>query len=148
MREPNRIVPKIGAEHYKTYQLLAPINRNFRDGTCEEAGCLAHQYGWRTRIDETTELGQRQAYYIRKQSGRHFTEEREAGITVFSFTAGQPCFTQHKVSLEREPLYLVKDGDFRGNPRGTAARRHSRPEYWVEDFAEHQQSISDAIEKG
>lgn len=143
-----RIIPQLGAEQYKTYQLLAPVPTHFRPGTCEQADCHAYRYGWVTRVDESTELGQRQAHYIRRQSGRSFTEEREAGLAVFRFPAGQPCFRRHQISLEREPLYLVKDGDFRGNPRGTAPRRHVRAADWQEDFAEHQQNIASAIEKG
>ena len=70
------------------------------------------------------------------------------GLTEFTFEAGQTCFVEHRVPLEREPLYVVRDGDWRGNPRGTAPRIHTRPDDWVDDFAEHQQRLADRFEQG
>jgi hypothetical protein len=51
------------------------------------------------------------------------------------------------VPLERQPLLIVRDGDWRGNPTGRR-RLHTKPEHWVEDFKEHQGKINDAIERG
>jgi hypothetical protein len=72
------------------------------------------------------------------------------GHVYLVFTAGQPCFQykQHRIQVGREPLYIVRDGDHRGNPRGTRARQHLNPATWVEDFATHQQAIADEIKKG
>jgi hypothetical protein len=50
--------------------------------------------------------------------------------------------------LDRAPLYVVRDGDHRGNPRGTRDRLHQNPGNWVDDFATHQQAIADEIKKG
>lgn len=140
----NRIQPQMPAHAYTTYEILAPAATHFRVGTCDEAGCLAQRHGWTTTVDETTDLGARQAHYIRRQSGRRFVESREAGLTVFTFEAGQKCFATHKVNLERPELYVVRGGDFRGNPRGEV-RRHSRPDSWVNDFAEHQDRIARVV---
>jgi hypothetical protein len=52
------------------------------------------------------------------------------------------------VRIDKPPLFLVRDGDWRGNPRRTRARQHLNPGNWVEDFATHQQAIADEIEKG
>lgn len=132
----------VGPVHaYKTYQIVSPLSTHFRDGTCDEAGCLAQRYGWKTPVDESTEFGQRQAYYIRAQSGRRFTEERTAaGLTEFTFEAGQKCFATHKIPLERPELYVVRGGDFRGNPTGEV--RHHTPDSWTNDFGEHQDRIA------
>lgn len=146
--QPFRIDPKLGPEAYKTYQLLAPKSTHTRSGSCMEAECAAHQHGWQTTINESTALGQQQAHYIRKQSGRAFKETNENGFTTFVFEAGQKCFAEHRISLEREPLFLVKGGDYRGNPLGTRPRQHANPADWVEDFAEHQQGLADTIDKG
>jgi hypothetical protein len=85
-----------------------------------------------------------------RSSGRPFKELKEPGKVTFVFEPGTPCFraSVHKLPLEREPLYVVKDGDWRGNPRGTRPRRHARAEYWVEDFAEHQQGLADKMQEG
>jgi hypothetical protein len=45
-------------------------------------------------------------------------------------------------------VYRVKGGDFRGNPLRTPTRTVNRPELWVEEFAENQDRIKQAIEKG
>lgn len=148
MRQPNRIQPALPAAAMKTYALVAPLASHWRPARCEEVDCANQAAGWRTVIDEATELGQAQAYYVRAQSGRRFVETREAGLTVFTFEPGQRCFAAHQAPLEREPTYLVKGGDWRGNPRGTPLRQHARPQDWVEDFAEHQQQLADRLERG
>ncbi|WP_431897926.1 hypothetical protein [Nonomuraea sp. bgisy101] len=149
MRRLNRIIPVVPAQAYKTYQVVSPRSTHWRPATCEEAACGAYERGWKTLIDETTERGQQQAHYIRKLSGRRFREDKHVeGLTAFVFEPGQKCFGQHEVPLERPPLYFVKGGDFRGNPLGTPPRQHRRGGDWVEDFAEHQDRLNRAIEKG
>ena len=145
MRPLNRVEPKGPAHVYKTYQIVSPLSTHWRDGTCEEAGCKGYEFGWQTAVDEATDLGARQAHYIRRQSGRRFTERRtEIGLTAFVFEPGQTCFATHKVPLERPELYVVRGGDWRGNPRGDV-RRHSSPDAWVDDFATHQDRIDRVI---
>jgi len=140
-----RITPQAPPQFYKTYQIVSPISTHYRTGTCEEFGCLAHQHGWQTGVDESTELGQRQAHYIRALSGRRFVERRtEIGLTAFTFEAGQKCFAEHKVPLDRPELYVVRGGDFRGNPRNEV-RKHSGADSWVNDFAEHQDRIARVV---
>ncbi|KUN03143.1 hypothetical protein AQI95_24610 [Streptomyces yokosukanensis] len=147
----NRAEPTMPAEAYKTYAIVAPKSTHWVDATCAEVECAHHLYGWQSVIDESTELGQRQAHYIRKQAGRRFTEERrEGGLTAFVFEAGQVCFNaaKHQRRLDRPELYIVRDGDHRGNPRGTAPRQHVKAADWVDDFAEHQQALADEHQKG
>jgi len=144
----NRISPQLPVEAVKTYSVLQPIPTHFRTGSCAEARCPNMQYGWRSTIDERYDLGRAQAHYIRKESGRRFTEIlAPSGLTEFTFQAGQTCFAQHSISLDREPLYIVRGGDWRGNPRGET-RRHVNGAEWVEDFAEHQQTLADRLAQG
>lgn len=144
-----RIDPSLPAAAYKTYQIVSPISTHFRPATCDEVSCPNQANGWRTAVDETADLGQGQAHYIRKDSGRRFAEHRDsAGLTVFEFAPGQQCFAEHKLSLERPERYLVRGGDHRGNPLRVQPVVHTKPEFWVEDFAGHQQYIADQIEKG
>lgn len=145
----NRLPPALPAQHMKTYGLIAPQSTHFRDATCEEVNCPNLIHGWQTFVDEATDLGQRQAYAIRSLLRMNYTEAPGvAGGTVFTFPPGQQCFEQHRVPLEREPLYVVRDGDWRGNPRGTPVRQHDKPEHWVEDFGEHQDGIARVRERG
>jgi len=144
-----RIEPNMPVTAYKTYRILSPQQTHFRPATCAEAGCTAYLHGWQSTIDETTVLGQQQAHYIRKQSGRSFTEERlPNGLTQFTFEAGQRCFAgDHQVRLDRPELYLVRGGDWRGNPTGEK-RQHANAADWIEDFGEHQQRLADEMRKG
>lgn len=150
MHEPFRIAPKLGAELMKSYEIRAPRETHFRVGTCEEAECEAYRHGWRTAVDVGTELGARQAFYIRNTSGRRFTEARSEsdGRIMFTFEPGQKCFREHPIPLEREPLYIVRDGDHRGNPHRTEARVHASAADWVDDFATHQSALAERIERG
>lgn len=144
-----RITPGLPASDYRTYALLSPRPTHFRSASCAEAECTAMQNGWQSIVDTSTDLGRRQAEYIRTEAGRRYSEHRdEHGRAVFTFEAGQRCFAQHRVSLDRAPLYVVRDGDWRGNPRGTAPRIHSSAEDWVDDFATHQDRLSRLIERG
>lgn len=148
--EGMRIPPALPTHHMQSYQIVAPISTHFRSATCAEADCPPYLNGWRTTVDESTDLGQAQAHYIRRESRRKFVEHRDpAGLTVFEFEAGQACFAadQHKVRIERPELFFRRGGDWRGNPTGERYQHH-RPEFWVEDFAEHQQKIADRIQQG
>ena len=153
----NRIDPVGPVQAYKTYEIASPIATHYRDGTCEEAGCLAHQHGWSSTPDpakilqklphltsaQAVAMAEQQAHYIRKLSGRRFTERlAESGLAEFTFEAGQQCFETHKVPLERPEFYVVRDGDWRqlGRPQ-----MHSGPDAWVNDFAEHQDRIARVV---
>lgn len=147
----NRITPALPADAMTTYRIARPKGTHWRPARCAEVDCAPYLHGWRTVIDESTEQGQAQAHYIRNVAGRGFTEARdEAGLTVFTFAAGQACFAahQHRAPLDREPLYVVRGGDWRGNPRGTQPRVHTRPEDWVDDFATHQITLADRLAQG
>lgn len=149
MRPLNRITPNAPAAAYKTYAISSPVATHFRPGTCDDVDCQAQANGWCTTVDETTDLGQKQAHYIRKLSGRKFIEHRElAGLTVFTFEAGQRCFAAHRVSLQRPENFYVLGGDYRGNPLGIDPYRHSRAEFWVEDMQESLDVVRTRRERG
>jgi hypothetical protein len=132
MGEPFRLPPQGPVQAYQTFSVRSRPDRAVRT-VCEQVACPAWRDGWESVIDEGTGLGKAQAAYIRSQSGRTFREMRtEAGLTVFRFESGQRCFADHKT---RPELYLVRDGDFRGNPTGRV-RRHERPQDWVENVQE------------
>lgn len=130
----------------KTYSIHAPKATHFRPASCLEVECAGMENGWASLIDEATELGQRQAHYIRKLSGRKFTEQRmDDGKTLFTFEAGQTCFTPHQVPLGKPELFIVRDGDYR---QYGAGRLHANAEDWADDFATHQDKFATAIERG
>ena len=143
-----RIQPLMGPESYKTYEMRSPLSTHFRPATCAEANCTYYRDGFQVRVEGLAP----KVLHAVQNSGRKYTVQKIAeGETYLAFEAGQLCLraSLHRVRIEdRPPLYVVRDGDWRGNPRGTKARLHQRPEDWVEDFATHQQAIADEIEKG
>ena len=145
MRPLMRIVPHAPPEAYKTYQVVSPKETHMRPATCEEVDCGAFLRGWGTVIDVASELGQKQADYIRKSSGRVYTEDREGSMITFTFSPGQSCFGSHTTHNGRPEIYVVRGGDWRGYGE---SRRHSRAEDWVDDFRNHQQSIVDRQQRG
>lgn len=151
MGEPFRAAePKLPVTAYKTYEIAAPRSTHFRAATCAEADCRYHVNGWQTAVDESTDLGKQQAYYIRNQSGRRYSEDRNLtpGLTLFTFEPGQTCFAadRHVVPLDRPALFLVRGGDWRGNPTGELVRRSA--DDWVDDFATHQDKLATELQKG
>lgn len=150
MGQPFRIEPAAPATAYQTYALKRIPGVHTRPARCEEVDCAAYQHGWITRVDISTELGRRQLEYIKKVSGRRWrdvTGLRTPHILELMFEAGQQCFAQHQVSTEREPLYIVRGGDHRGNPTGMQ-RRHTRAQDWVEDMGEHLDRVREDKQRG
>lgn len=140
--------PAIG---YRTFGYRRPLATHWRPATCAEVECPHYLHGWMTPADERTDLGIAQAYYIRHKSGRGYREHRdEIGRTIFVFAPGQRCFRsdQHRLPIiERPALWIVRDGDWRGNPTGWS-RTHIRGEHWVEEWAEHQDRLRTRQQRG
>jgi hypothetical protein len=149
MRELFRVPTNAPVTAFKTYALSLPKQTHYRKATCQEVDCEAYANGWVTKIDVTTDLGQRQARYIKDHSGRTYQDVSRIDLPIreFVFPPGQQCFADHQVPLERDPIFIVRDGDWRGNPTGRRMQ-HSKAQDWIDDFGEHQQNIADAKEKG
>lgn len=139
--------PKMGPESYKTYSIHAPLSSHFRPATCAEINCPHYVHGWRTRVEGLPA----ELLHAARNSGRHYREVKLAeGETWLEFPAGQRCFqaTEHRTRIDKPELFIVRDGDWRGNPRGTKGRQHLNPALWQEDLAEHQQTLADAQARG
>lgn len=143
------IQPNMRPGDYMTYRVVCPKVSHFGPATCEDVECVNYLNGWASMIDEGSELGRKQAHYIRSSSGRSFTESRTPeGLTQFTFRPNQPCFKEHVYRNELPPIFRVQGGDFRGNPLGIRPVTHKRPEDWVEDFALHQDKVKTILERG
>lgn len=121
--------------HYmKTYGLFRkPVAP--RKATCEEAECADYINGWSCKLQgDDHRVG-----VIRRSSYRFEEFMTLDGIVEFVFAPGQPCFHKdsHTIIPEFRELFIVRDGDQRGNPRGTRPKQHTRAEFWVEEFATH-----------
>lgn len=128
----------------KIYGIHVPMT-SFRSVTCEQAGCQAFRNGWTTTLLLGDNDFADKSYYDIKRLGFKYTMERlEDGFTRFSFAPGQNCFRgragAHKRRIEgSNELFYVKD-------RGEVVRRN--PSTWVDDFANHQITLSEALERG
>lgn len=128
-----RLPPKMESHRYDTYGVVNPRSTHTREATCQEMTstctaivgyegkgdvtapifcperhCGPHNHGWKTLVDVGTELGQRQARYIIDHSGRKWTAKQEGNAVTFTFPAGQKCFTEHRLPLDRPPLFTLK----------------------------------------
>lgn len=141
------MMPKMPPEAYKTYKVLRPRSTHTRVATCAEVECGAYLRGWVTKLDLSTDLGKRQARYIREHAGRAYATISVAPLLVLDFPAGQQCFAEHRVAVERMPIFQVAGGDFRGNPRGTPTVTRT-PQDWLDDFGSHQITLAEALRRG
>lgn len=136
------------AAAYQTYAVVRPQRTHWRKGTCAQVNCPNRERGWRQTIDLNTVLGQEQARYIKTHSGRAYTKIGQMnGIVELEFAAGQDCFAEHRIPLDRDSLFLLKGGDWRGNPTG-AATRHLSPIAWRDNFGENQEKLVDMAQRG
>ena len=135
-----RFPAKLPVGAVQTYAIARPEGTHTRPATCAEVHCPAHEHGWSTRVP----AGSVQEDYIRRGSGRKFSAEANAdGTVTFTFEPGQRCFAsdKHRVSLERPATFARFGGDWRGRTSDVVILR---PDDWANDFAEHQQRLSDA----
>ena len=148
-----RPAPLADPRAYRTFTIAAPLATHFRTGTCEEAGCVNFARGWVTTVDESTQLGQRQAYFIRHDRTRGHTETRLATrLTRVAFGPGQWCFINRPTGeghlvRTRPDIFIARDGDFRGNPTGIR-RVHANAADWADDFANHEDRLATLRNRG
>jgi hypothetical protein len=144
----NRVIPKVGPEHYKSYSWRQPLQTHFRRVPCAEFQCRDFRNGWVTLVDIATELGRRQFDYLSHDKTRQWHMEK-TGTSLVSFTypPGQHGFDgpkhEHYRPVGYDPVMLVHGGDWRGNPRGIPAQI-MRPADWIDDFATHQDRLARA----
>lgn len=139
---PDPIIPVQGMQ---TYEIVSPIQTHTRPASCAEVDCPNRANGWATAVDVSTELGGRQANYIRLHAGRAFTVTQTGDVVRFEFPPGQECFAEHRVPLGRPELFLKRGGDWRARTFDPITMRSVD---WVDDFATHQQSIADRQQRG
>ncbi len=121
----------------RIYKIAKPVDTHTRPGTCTETNCPTQAAGFIVNVDEATDLGQQQAFYIRQHSGRPHTESHLAGLTAFTFPPGAECFVEHRVDLDRPEFYAVADAG--------QIQRHTGPDPWLDDCGTHLDKIRKAI---
>lgn len=144
-RPLNRLPAAMAVGAYKTYNIAAPLQTHFTAATCEQVGCPQYLGGWAIRVEHLSP----QDLYLVKTAGRKFVEQQVGpGETYLIFEPGQPCFRAgtHMRRLDREEIYGIRAGDWRGDPTGRGLRVVSS-QSWVDDSGENQQNLAELIEK-
>ena len=147
--ELNRIQPQGPPQAYQTFAIRRPrAPEAWVPASCEDVDCPAWTNGWVTRVPWGSDMAE-----AVMASGRPFTETTVPGRPEreFMFPPGTPCFQASRHRKMARPdipdLFVVRDGDWRGNPTGVR-RVHQRPDDWVEHLQETTARVADEIEKG
>lgn len=128
----------------KTYGIAVPKSE-WRTATCQEVGCKSYSNGWSTSLLlGDNDFGDKSYYDIKRLGFKFTTEKLSDGFTRFTFEAGQSCFrgragAHRKRKENARDVFYVRDRD-------NLVRRNSGD--WVDDFANHQITLSDALERG
>lgn len=138
-------MPAADPRAYQTYAISAPLSTHWRRATCAEVDCPHYLEGWATRVEHCNA----EQLHAARNSGRRYRELAvRAGETYLLFEAGQKCFRwdEHRQRVERPELYVIRDGDLRGNPTGR--RQIVGDTQWSDDFGEHQERLADLQKEG
>lgn len=143
-RKLNRIEPSLPASEMKTHAMLAPIKTHFRKGTCEEAECRHYLEGWGTPANA---FDNEDLVRLRRMGYHWAVVQITEGEDHLWFEAGQRCFRSwaepHLVQLQRPGIFIVRDGDHRGNPRGTEPTVFSGPDAWADSLNTNLEQFQD-----
>lgn len=161
------IAPQMESHRYDTYGVVMPKATHTKVIKCEavttqcsyvrqdESGaiqarcpffhCTAWAHGWITTVDVSTALGQQQARYIIDHCGRHWTSRQNGHMVSFHFPENQQCFAEHRVPLEREPLFTFKNvHQYAPGERAMVINGFE----WLERFGENQLKLKEIQDKG
>lgn len=137
-----------GPQHFQTYRIAAPITTHRRRATCAEVNCEKRRQGYRAQFDVSTVAGRNNALRVEElKAHRMFSRHVEGPLVTYTFPAGQDCLDVHTVPLEREPFYIARGGDHRGNPRGIAAQHLSEANF-IDHFRNNQAKLAERLERG
>jgi hypothetical protein len=152
--------PSLPDRAYDTYGIVMPKTTHTRRARCEEVACDAHVHGWKTLLDTSIPQQRELARLVVKNEGnRRWTAEQAGHLVTFTFPAGQQCFAEHRVPLDRPPVFTLKNGKGFAPKWGDHVELHNgaifipgtrtiRGEEWMERLGENQQAIIDAQKRG
>jgi hypothetical protein len=149
-RTLTRSQPAGPVQAYITFRAAAPLATHWRPASCAEVDCAHYVNGWATTVlpgsDEEALVRQAGRVWRHQVQGGPWPDA--AGFLRFEFEAGQVCFAahRHRVPLERPPLFVVRNGDWRANLG--VRRTHTRATDWVDEFANHQDKVARRAGRG
>ncbi len=149
----NRVTPQLPASAMQTYSIQAPPATHWKAAGCQESNCANWRNGWRVHIERVAARANGELLLRDiKASGKRFRiVDLGPGQTFWEFEAGQSCFDgdllRHRVRVGRPELFVVRGGDWRGNPRGDQ-RVHTDIADWVDDMQEHRDKLMTRLAQG
>lgn len=140
-RPLNRVMPKLPAAAMLTHEVAAPLATHWRRATCEEVNCPEYLNGWMLALNGLDEGDIWQA----RNSGRRFREQPTDSGPVLIYEAGQSCFRSftHRLPVDRTPLFIARDGDWRGNPRETQPTVFSGADPFIDHMNTHLEKFAE-----
>lgn len=149
-----RVAPLLPAHAMKTFEIRQPLATHFRVATCAEANCKWYAEGRIVGFDLTDPAKVAAANELARicvDSGLRYQAKTVGTTAQFTFPAKQRCLTSytrpHRIPLERDPLMIVRGGDWRGNPR-REGMRHTSPESFVDHWATDLDKLNTEQERG
>lgn len=145
-----RIAPLLPAHAMKTFEVRRPLASHYRRARCEEVGCMKYAAGWVMGFDLTQQAKVNAANTIRRivhARGLRCRVDRVGTSVTFTFPPGQQCLEGHQVPLERDPLFIVRGGDWRGNPRRDQYK-HTTGDSFMDDWRSSQERLDQAMGSG
>jgi len=144
----NRITPAAPHQAFQTFRVSAPLATHHRRATCAEVDCEKLERGFRIISDPTTDKGRRQRHLIMNVYRRPCTAVRRPdGLVEYVFAPGTSCFDNHYRPLFREPIALLRLGDWR-TPRSMRRTRAMPVPEWLDRFGTHQQRLAERANRG
>jgi len=144
-RSVHRVTPNMPTGNYKTYRVMSPLATHHRSATCAEVNCHAYTEGWTYKKSDLDE----RLLYLVTHAGKRYRETDFDNATYLVFEPGQACFqaSTHTVPLDRPEFYYAGQGDYRSFST-RRAQKFTRPDDWVDSFANHIDKINTVIERG
>lgn len=139
--------PLLRVDQMQTYQIVSPTQTHTRAASCAEVDCAAYRNGWTMKVDPRSELGRRQLNYIRLHSGRRYHDVTglDQPLVELLFNAGQNCFADHRLPLDRPAFFLKYNGDWRARISDPVSMRAVD---WVDDCATTLDEIAGRVKEG
>lgn len=118
-RELFRPEPKLPVTAMQTHQIDAPLTSHWRKATCEEVECTKYLQGYGIPLKglDAEDLGLLRKF-VEQYRIRCSRVEINDGEWHLWVEPGQRCLLAdtHRKRLDREEIFLVRPGDWRGNP--------------------------------
>lgn len=139
-RPLNRVAPKLSNDRMQTHTILAPLQTHWRKATCEEVACkpFLEGYGVPLKGLDADDLALLESF-IKVHKMKASKVEITDGEWHYWFAPGQRCLraSSHVRRLDREEIFLVRNGDWRGTDPTQDPITFSSADSWADHLGTH-----------